>query len=100
MRKMAVCTHTLHYLVIRAVEVVACLNLFTWGKKKKASLEKSCLYNMYKIISFRIDILSLYNGSNISFLFLSLLFYKAKNSTFMTSAFSILILISYNFKQS
>lgn len=93
------CAHILHYLVILAVEVVACLNLFTWGKKK-ASLEKSCLYNVYKIIFFRIDILSLYNRSNISFLFLSLLFYKAKNSTFMTSAFSILILISYNFKQS
>lgn len=70
--------------------------LFTW--EKKPSLEKSCLYNVYNFLQNR-HTLAVYR-SNINFLFLSLLCYKAKNSTFLTSAFSILILISYNFKQS
>lgn len=97
---MAACTHILHYLVIPAVEVVACLNMgtcFSHGEKKP-SLEKSCLYNVYNFLQNR-HTLAVYR-SNINFLFLSLLCYKAKNSTFLTSAFSILILISYNFKQS
>lgn len=99
-RKMAACTHILHYLVIPAVEVVACLNMGTcFSHGKKNLLQRRVAFIMC-IISFRIDILSLYNRSNINFLFLSLLCYKAKISTFLTSAFSILILISYNFKQS
>lgn len=67
--------HILYTLVSLNVVVLAYFNVFIW---KKSFFREAFVINMYKIVSFRLNLLSLCNRSNFNLLFLSSAFYREK----------------------